>query len=31
LGFWFWLGHRVAQVNPYFKKIQNSVVLVKKS
>ena len=28
-GFGFWPGHQVGQVNLYFKKIQNGVVLVK--
>ena len=27
----FWLGHQVAQVNLYFKKNQNDVVLIKKT
>jgi len=26
----FWPGHRVGPVNPYLKKIQNNIVLVKK-
>ena len=27
----FWPGHQVGRVNPYFKKIQNGIVFVKKS
>ena len=27
----FWPGHRVGPVNPYLKKIQNNIVLVKKT